>query len=68
MVKASTKSLILGIIAVVINFLTYFTYPRIFGFEEVTLPQSIGFVIFESTFHFILIGGISYLFFKLSKN
>lgn len=62
--KPFTKSLILGTLAVIINFLTYFFYPRIFGFPEVSLSQSLGFVFFESAFHFLIIGGVSYLMFK----
>ncbi len=65
--KPSTKALIVASLTVVINFFTYFFYPRIFGFAEVTIPQSLGFVIFESFFHFVIIGSVSFILFKNFK-
>ncbi len=63
MAKPSTKSLILSLLAVLINFLTYFTF-RLFFFKEVPILEGISFTIYESVWHFIIIGGVSYLMFK----
>ena len=66
MVKASTKSLILASIVIIINFVTYISF-RFVGFSELNLIEGLIFTLYESVVHVAVIVPVSFLFFKIKN-
>ena len=63
MVKASTKSFILTLLIIIINFSTYLSF-RFVGFSELNLVEGLVFTAYESLVHALIIAPTSYIFFK----
>ena len=61
--KPLLKSIIIGILIVLINFSTYLSF-RFFVAQELKLIEGLIFTAYESVVHLIIIVPISYLLFK----
>ena len=59
--KTFKKSLIISIAVMFVNFFSYWSFPRLFGLREVSIPESLGFLVYESILHAIIIFIVSYL-------
>jgi len=64
--KASTKSLIIGLLIVIVNFVTYVSF-RFFVTKDAPFLEGLIFTAYESIVHFIVVVPISYLLFKVAK-
>lgn len=62
--KASSKSLIIGLLIVIVNFLTYVSF-RFFVTQEAPFLEGLIFTAYESVVHFIIVVPVSFVLFKL---
>jgi len=65
--KASTKSLILASLVVIINFIAYFSF-RLFFFQEVSFAQTFGYTIWVSVLDFAIVYLVTLFLFKIQNN
>lgn len=64
--KALTKSLIIGILIVIINFATYVSF-RFFITKDAPFLEGLIFTAYESIVHFLIVVPVSFLLFKIFK-
>jgi hypothetical protein len=66
-VRASYKSLILAVVPWIVAYLTYSTFPLLFGGEIVPITEAGGFTIYHGIMDSAAIFGVSYILFRLNN-
>jgi len=64
--KPITKSLIIGILIVIVNFVTYVSF-RFFVTQNAPFLEGLIFTAYESVVHFLIVVPVSFLLFKIFK-
>jgi len=62
--KPITKSLIIGILIIIINFATYVSF-RYFVTQDAPFLEGLIFTTYESIIHFLIVVPVSFVLFKL---